>query len=155
MAGGWLIGVLVQIAGEPKPLRHYYAVGHEDQAKSEWTAVDWAGRAGRVATSPLRPDRLHRLLAVQGAGGGDPAVEPPQDEDPGPGARGGPRTGVATSEALADGLGQRLNHPLQFHSSFPALCREPMNSVVIQRPRRRPWRACNACDHGFPGQARE
>ena len=53
MAGGWLIGVLVQIAGEPAPLRHYYAIGHEDQAKCEWTAVDWAGRAGRVSASPL------------------------------------------------------------------------------------------------------
>ena len=53
MAGGWLIGVLVQIAGETAPLRHFYAVGHADQAKSEWTAIDWAGRAGRVATSPL------------------------------------------------------------------------------------------------------
>jgi hypothetical protein len=53
MAGGWLIGVLVQIAGEPAPLRHYYAVGHAEQAKSEWTALDWAGRAGRIATSPL------------------------------------------------------------------------------------------------------
>jgi hypothetical protein len=53
MAGGWLIGVLVQIAGEPAPLRHYYAVGHGDQAKAEWTAVDCAARAGRVASSPL------------------------------------------------------------------------------------------------------
>lgn len=53
MAGGWLIGVLVQIAGEPAPLRHYFAVGHEDQGKSEWTAVDWAGRTGRIAASPL------------------------------------------------------------------------------------------------------
>jgi hypothetical protein len=53
MAGGWLIGVLVEIAGEPQALRHYFAVGHEDQGKSEWTAVDWAGRAGRVAASPL------------------------------------------------------------------------------------------------------
>jgi len=53
MAGGWLIGVLVEIAGEPLPLRHYFAVGHEDQAKSEWTAIDCAGRTGRVATSPL------------------------------------------------------------------------------------------------------
>jgi hypothetical protein len=52
MAGGWLIGVLVQIAGEPAPLRHYYAIGHADQAKAEWTAIDWAGRAGRVASSP-------------------------------------------------------------------------------------------------------
>jgi hypothetical protein len=53
MAGGWLIAVLVEIAGEPAPLRHYFAVGYEDQGKSEWTAVDWAGRTGRVATSPV------------------------------------------------------------------------------------------------------
>lgn len=53
MADGWLIGVLVQVAGEPAPLRHYYAVGHGDQGKSEWTAVDWAGRAGRIAASPI------------------------------------------------------------------------------------------------------
>ena len=53
MAGGWMIGVLVEVAGEPKPLLHYFAVGHADQAKSEWTAVDYAGRAGRVATSPV------------------------------------------------------------------------------------------------------
>ena len=52
MAGGWLIGVLLEVPGEPAPLRHYFAVGHEDQGKSEWTAVDWAGRAGRIATSP-------------------------------------------------------------------------------------------------------
>lgn len=53
MAGGWLIGVLVEPAGEPAPLLHYFAVGHEDQAKSEWTALDYAGRAGRVASSPI------------------------------------------------------------------------------------------------------
>jgi hypothetical protein len=53
MAGGWLIGVLLEIAGEPKPLRHYFAVGHEEQAKSEWTAIDCAGRTGRVASSPI------------------------------------------------------------------------------------------------------
>jgi hypothetical protein len=53
MAGGWLVGVLVEIAGEPRPLRHYFAVGHEDQARSEWTAVDCATRAGRVASSPV------------------------------------------------------------------------------------------------------
>ncbi len=52
MAGGWLIGVLLEVPGEPAPLRHYFAIGHEDQGKSEWTAVDWAGRAGRVASSP-------------------------------------------------------------------------------------------------------
>lgn len=53
MAGGWLIGVLLEVPGEPSPLRHYFAIGHEDQGKSEWTAVDWAGRAGRVASSPM------------------------------------------------------------------------------------------------------
>ncbi|HEY8005032.1 MAG TPA: hypothetical protein VIE16_12430 [Phenylobacterium sp.] len=53
MAGGWLVGVLVEVAGESAPLRHYFAIGHEDQSKSEWTAVDFAGRAGRVASSPV------------------------------------------------------------------------------------------------------
>ncbi len=52
MPGGWVIAVLLELPGEPAPLRHYFAVGHEDQGKSEWTAVDWAGRAGRVAVSP-------------------------------------------------------------------------------------------------------
>ena len=53
MAGGWLIGVLVEVAGEAAPLLHYFAVGHADQGKCEWTAVDHAGRTGRVATSPV------------------------------------------------------------------------------------------------------
>ncbi|WP_309606548.1 hypothetical protein [Phenylobacterium sp.] len=53
MAAGWLIGVLVELVGEPAPLRHYFAVGHEDQAKCEWTALDWAGRTGRIASSPV------------------------------------------------------------------------------------------------------
>ena len=54
MAGGWLIGVLVQITGEPAPLRHYFAVGHEDQAKSEWTAHRLGRpRGSHVATSPI------------------------------------------------------------------------------------------------------
>jgi hypothetical protein len=53
MADGWLIGVLVEVAGEPAPLLHYFAVGHEDQGKSEWTAVDHATGIGRVASSPI------------------------------------------------------------------------------------------------------
>lgn len=52
MADGWLIGVLLEAPGEPAPLLHYFAVGHQDQAKCEWTAVDHAARAGRVASSP-------------------------------------------------------------------------------------------------------
>jgi hypothetical protein len=54
MAGGWLIGVLVEAPGEPVPLVHYFAVGHEDQGKCEWTAVDLARAAGRVAERPIR-----------------------------------------------------------------------------------------------------
>ncbi len=54
MAGGWLIGVLVQVPGEPQPLVHYFAVGHEDQGKCEWTDVDHARTAGRIAESPVR-----------------------------------------------------------------------------------------------------
>lgn len=52
MAGGWLIGVMVRAGGEPMQ-RHYYAVGHADRHKAEWTAVDCAVRAGEVATSPI------------------------------------------------------------------------------------------------------
>ena len=68
MAGGWLIGVMLQPPGEPKPLLHYFAVGHEDQGKSEWTAVDWAGRAGRVASSPFQgqePVQAVRAFSAQ------------------------------------------------------------------------------------------
>ena len=53
MGGGWLIGVMLQPPEEPKPLLHYFAVGYADQGKSEWTAVDRAGRVGRVAESPV------------------------------------------------------------------------------------------------------
>lgn len=52
MQGGWLIAVLVQPPGEPlQP--HYFAVGHADQARAEWTAVDRAVRLGQVAASPV------------------------------------------------------------------------------------------------------
>ena len=50
--GGWLIGVLLEIAGEPAPVRYYYAVGQEERARAEWIAVDHAGREGNVASSP-------------------------------------------------------------------------------------------------------
>ena len=62
MANGWLIGVMVELAGEPVALRHFFAVGHEDQAKAEWTAVDNALLIGRVATSPV--DGLEPVHAV-------------------------------------------------------------------------------------------
>ncbi len=53
MASGWLIGVMVEVAGEPAPLRHFFAVGHEDRAKAEWRAIDSALLIGRVADSPV------------------------------------------------------------------------------------------------------
>ncbi|HWA63234.1 MAG TPA: hypothetical protein VG939_17795 [Caulobacteraceae bacterium] len=53
MADGWLIGVMVELAGEPVALRHFFAVGHEDRAKAEWRAVDSALTLGQVASSPV------------------------------------------------------------------------------------------------------
>lgn len=49
---GWVIGVLLSSDGQPMQ-RHYYAVGHADRAKAEWTALDWALRRGEVAASPI------------------------------------------------------------------------------------------------------
>ena len=54
MANGWLIGVMVEVAGEPAPLRHFFAVGYADQAKAEWKAVDSALLIGKVAVSPFK-----------------------------------------------------------------------------------------------------
>ena len=68
MAGGWLIGVMVEVAGEPVPLRHFFAVGHEDRAKAEWSAIDRALLIGRVATSPvagLEPVHMVSELAAR------------------------------------------------------------------------------------------
>jgi hypothetical protein len=49
---GWVVGVMLSQAGAPAQ-RWYWAIGHADRAKAEWTAVDWALRAGEVATSPI------------------------------------------------------------------------------------------------------
>ena len=65
MATGWLIGVMVEEAGEPAPRRHFFAVGHDDRAKAEWCAIDRAQLIGRVATSPvggLEPVHMIREL---------------------------------------------------------------------------------------------
>ena len=53
MAGGWLIGVMVELADEPVALRHFFAVGHADRAKAEWRAIDSALLVGKVASSPV------------------------------------------------------------------------------------------------------
>ncbi|CAN7456435.1 hypothetical protein LJR219_003008 [Phenylobacterium sp. LjRoot219] len=52
---GWVIGVMLAAGGQPMQ-RHYYAVGHADRAKAEWTAVDYAVTAGEVAASPIGGD---------------------------------------------------------------------------------------------------
>ena len=54
MSTGWMIGVMVELPGEPAPIRHFFAVGCEDRAKAEWTAVDKAMLIGRLAVSPTR-----------------------------------------------------------------------------------------------------
>lgn len=54
MSNGWLIGVMVELAGESTPIRHFFAVGHEDRAKAEWTAIDRAMLIGGVAASPVK-----------------------------------------------------------------------------------------------------
>lgn len=53
MAKGWLIGVMVELADEPVPVRHFFAVGHDDRAAAEWKAIDGALRLGPVAPSPV------------------------------------------------------------------------------------------------------
>ena len=50
---GWLIGVMVELAGEPAPLRHFFAVGHEDRSTAEWRAIDRALLIGPVSASPV------------------------------------------------------------------------------------------------------
>jgi len=75
---GWVVGVMLA-AGDLPMQRHYYAVGHADRAKAEWTAIDWAIRAGEVAPSPvagsepveaLRPLTRQRM-GVLGLGPGE------------------------------------------------------------------------------------
>ena len=53
MSTGWVIGVMVELPGETAPVRHFYAIGHEDRAKAEWTAIDNAMLIGQIATSPV------------------------------------------------------------------------------------------------------
>jgi hypothetical protein len=68
MASGWMIGVMVELTGEPAPLRHFFAVGCEDRAKAEWTAIDKAMLIGGVAASPvggLEPVHMVSELSAQ------------------------------------------------------------------------------------------
>lgn len=49
----WMVGVMVELEDEPGPVRHFYAVGHEDRSRAEWAAIDQALAIGAVATSPV------------------------------------------------------------------------------------------------------
>lgn len=65
--GGWVISVLLTPTGEPQPLAHYFAVGHTDQGKAEWSAMDAALLLGEVAPSPVggqEPVRAERQLMI-------------------------------------------------------------------------------------------
>lgn len=65
LPGGWVISVMLTPAGETQPLAHYFGVGHPDQGKAEWSAVDQALTLGEVAVSPIgghEPVRAERLL---------------------------------------------------------------------------------------------
>ena len=53
MASGWLIGVMVELPGEPVAVRHFYAVGLDDRARAEWLSIDMAQLLGDVAVSPV------------------------------------------------------------------------------------------------------
>ena len=44
---------MVEVAGEPVALRHFFAVGLEDQARAEWLSIDQAQKVGPVAVSPV------------------------------------------------------------------------------------------------------
>ncbi|MDE2487237.1 MAG: hypothetical protein KGO51_07555 [Alphaproteobacteria bacterium] len=48
-----MVGVMLELDGEPGPVRHFFAVGHEDRNRAEWAAVDEALTLGAVATSPV------------------------------------------------------------------------------------------------------
>lgn len=49
----WMVGVMLELPEEALPVRHFFAVGHEDQARAEWAAVDEALVLGAVAMSPI------------------------------------------------------------------------------------------------------
>ena len=52
MTTGWIIAVLLEPEGEPRPVRHYFAVAQSDQARAEWAAADAALVTDHVAPSP-------------------------------------------------------------------------------------------------------
>jgi hypothetical protein len=49
----WMVGVMLELPDEAAPVRHFFAVGHEDRSRAEWAAIDQALVVGAVATSPI------------------------------------------------------------------------------------------------------
>jgi hypothetical protein len=77
MAAGWMIGVMVRPAGEPRHLRHFFAVGHDDRAKAEWTAIDKAMLLGEVAESPIGGlEPVHMISELTPANAASLALKP-------------------------------------------------------------------------------
>jgi hypothetical protein len=77
MASGWMIGVMVEVAGEPVALRHFFAVGYEDRARAEWKAVDQALLLGRVSASPVKGlEPVHAIAELSAKTVGALALKP-------------------------------------------------------------------------------
>lgn len=47
-----MIGLMLEVPGEPAPVRHYYAVGQDDRSRAEWAAIDAASGVGKLIMSP-------------------------------------------------------------------------------------------------------
>ena len=65
---GWVIGVMVEVSGEAAPLRHFFAIGHEDRAKAEWTAIDVPGSSLTTVNSVFQSIAMG-IYAPSGGGG--------------------------------------------------------------------------------------
>ena len=74
-----MVAVLVELAGETAPVRHFFAVGQEDRNRAEWAAIDAALTLGPVAGSPasglepvdafarLKPQTVRSMALAPGA----------------------------------------------------------------------------------------
>ena len=49
----WMIGVLIEAAPGP-PVRQFFAVAQDDQARAEWAAADLALKEGAIASRPCQ-----------------------------------------------------------------------------------------------------
>ena len=74
MTTGWLVGVLIEVAGTPLPQRRFFVVAQADRARAEWSAIDCAMQEGPISPSPsggLEPVEAMRSIpafALRSAG---------------------------------------------------------------------------------------